>query len=53
MRADFDTTATARGVVGMIFGMIGLNPAPTATTGQTRALRLMFNGISNDLEQQR
>ena len=38
LRADLDTTATSRAVIGMIFGLatIGLNPA----------VRLMFDGIS-------
>ena len=58
LRADLDTTATSRAVVGMIFGlaMIGLNPAldadDWANTIQA-AVRLMFDGISNHPEQMR
>ena len=52
LRADLDTTATSRAVIGMIFGlaMIGLNPAlDTAERENTvqAAVRLMFDGISN------
>jgi AcrR family transcriptional regulator len=56
LRADLDTTATSRAVVGMIFGlaMIGLNPTfdpdDWANTIQA-AVRLMFDGISNHPEQ--
>lgn len=51
LRADLDTTATARAVVGMIFGlaMIGLNPALTdenRTATIQAAVRLMFDGIT-------
>lgn len=55
LRADLDTTATSRAVVGMIFGlaMIGLNPAfdrdDWSNTIQA-AVRLMFDGISNHPE---
>ena len=51
LRADLDTTATSRAVVGMIFGlaMMNLNPAlgdeDRAATVQA-AVRLMFDGIS-------
>jgi AcrR family transcriptional regulator len=53
LRADLDTTATSRAVVGMIFGlaMMGLNPAldedERAGTVQA-AVRLMFDGIANN-----
>ena len=52
LRADLDTTATSRSVIGMIFGlaMIGLNPAldPEEKTKTVQAaIRLMFDGISN------
>jgi AcrR family transcriptional regulator len=58
LRADLDTMATARAVVGMIFGlaMIGLNPALDRddwTTTIQAAVRLMFDGISNRPEQHR
>ncbi|OBI92010.1 TetR/AcrR family transcriptional regulator [Mycobacterium sp. 1245805.9] len=52
LRADLDTTATSRAVIGMIFGlaMMGLNPAfdndERENTIQA-AVRLMFDGISN------
>jgi AcrR family transcriptional regulator len=52
LRADLDTTATSRAVIGMIFGlaMMNLNPAlddeERANTVQA-ALRLMFDGITN------
>jgi AcrR family transcriptional regulator len=52
LRADLDTTATARAVVGMIFGlaMIGLNPdlgQDDRTRSVQAATRLMFDGIVN------
>ena len=58
LRADLDTLATSRAVVGMIFGlaMIGLNPALDADDWENTiqaAVRLMFDGISNHHEQQR
>jgi AcrR family transcriptional regulator len=51
LRADLDTTATSRAVIGMIFGLatIGLNPAlhdDERTNTIQAALRLMFDGIS-------
>jgi AcrR family transcriptional regulator len=51
LRADLDTTATSRAVVGMIFGlaMISLNPTLTDEARDTTvqaAVRLMFDGIS-------
>ena len=52
LRADLDTTATSRAVIGMIFGlaMMGLNPAldndERANTIQA-AVRMMFDGIGN------
>jgi hypothetical protein len=52
LRADLDTTATARAVVGMILGvaMMGLNPAldsaARAASAQA-ATRLMLDGIVN------
>jgi AcrR family transcriptional regulator len=52
LRADLDTAATSRAVIGMIFGlaMMGLNPAlgddEKAKIVQA-AVRLMFDGISN------
>jgi AcrR family transcriptional regulator len=53
LRADLDTTATARAVVGMIFGlaMMGLNPEldqTDRTTAIQAATRLMFDGIVKD-----
>jgi AcrR family transcriptional regulator len=51
LRADLDTTATARAVVGMILGgaMLGLNPSldadDRACTIQS-AVELMFDGIT-------
>ena len=56
LRADLDTTATSRSVIGMIFGlaMIGLNPAldPEEKTKTVQAaIRLMFDGISNHRQQ--
>lgn len=53
LRADLDATATARALVGMIFGlaMIGLNPAMEQhdRAAVTRAAtRLMFDGIVKD-----
>lgn len=52
LRADLDTTATSRAVIGMIFGlaMIGLNPALDTDERENTvqaAVRLMFDGISN------
>ena len=51
LRADLDTTATSRAVIGMIFGLatIGLNPAlgdAARTNTIQAAVRLMFDGIS-------
>ena len=51
LRADLDTTATSRAVIGMIFGLatIGLNPAlgdAERTNTIQAAVRLMFDGIS-------
>jgi hypothetical protein len=56
LRADLDTTATSRAVIGMIFGlaMIGLNPAldPDEKTKTVQAaIRLMFDGIRNHRQQ--
>jgi AcrR family transcriptional regulator len=50
LRDDLDATATARAVVGMIFGlaMMGLNPEldqTDRTTAIQAATRLMFDGI--------
>jgi AcrR family transcriptional regulator len=50
LRADLDTTATARAVVGMIFGlaMMGLNPAlgdDDRARSVKAATRLMLDGI--------
>jgi AcrR family transcriptional regulator len=50
LRSDLDATATARAVVGMIFGlaMIGLNPAledDDRAASVQAATRLMFDGI--------
>jgi AcrR family transcriptional regulator len=51
LRADLNTTATARAVVGMIFGtaMLGLNPNidnDDRTTTIEAAVQLMFDGIT-------
>ncbi len=52
LRADLDTTATSRAVVGMIFGLaiMGLNPAlnedDRANIVQA-AIRLMLDGVAN------
>ena len=51
LRADLDTTATSRAVIGMTFGLatIGLNPAlgdAERTNTIQAAVRLMFDGIS-------
>jgi AcrR family transcriptional regulator len=51
LRADIDTAATARAVVGMIFGtaILGLNPAIDAderTETSHAAVQLMFDGIA-------
>ena len=51
LRAELDTVATSRAVVGMIFGLptIGLNPAlgdAARTNTIQAAVRLMFDGIS-------
>lgn len=56
LRADLDTIATARAVVGMILGlaMIGLNPAlddDDRTRSVEAATRLMFDGIVNQPQQ--
>ena len=56
LRADLDTTATARAVVGMILGlaMIGLNPAlddNDRTRSVQAATRLMFDGIVDEPRQ--
>lgn len=53
LRADLDATATARALVGMIFGlaMIGLNPAMDQhdrAAASRAATRLMFDGIVKD-----
>jgi AcrR family transcriptional regulator len=52
LRADMDTTATSRAVIGMIFGLaaIGLNPAldgDERTNTIQAAIRMMFDGIAN------
>jgi hypothetical protein len=52
LRADIDTTATARAVVGMIFGtaILGLNPdvdPNDRTRASHAAVRPMFDGIAN------
>ena len=51
LRADIDTTATARAVVGMIFGtaILGLNPTidkGDRTRASQAAVQLMFDGIA-------
>jgi len=51
LRADIDTAATARAVVGMIFGtaILGLNPtidADERTETSHAAVQLMFDGIA-------
>jgi AcrR family transcriptional regulator len=56
LRADLDTTATSRAVIGMIFGlaMMNLNPAVDNVERENTvqaAVRLMFDGISNHLQQ--
>jgi len=56
LRADLDTIATARAVVGMILGlaMIGLNPAlddDDRTRSVEAATRLMFDGIVDEPQQ--
>jgi len=56
LRADLDTIATARAVVGMILGlaMIGLNPAlddDDRARSVQAAIRLMFDGIVNEPHQ--
>jgi AcrR family transcriptional regulator len=53
LRADLDTIATARAVVGMILGlaMMGLNPAlgdDDRARSVAAATRLMFDGIVGD-----
>jgi AcrR family transcriptional regulator len=53
LRADIDTAATARAVVGMIFGtaILGLNPnidKGDRARASRAAVQLMFDGIAGD-----